>query len=638
MEKEDKKTLLQIIISVVLFGILLIIEHFVFTNIPFIAVFILYLALYIFVAHGVLLEAFENIREGEVFDENFLMCIASIGAMLIGFLPNTEPQFAEAVAVVLFYRIGEFFEDIAVDKSKKSITSLMNLKSEFANIIKDGKTIQVSPEDIKVDDIILVKAGEKIPLDGVIIEGDSTLDTVALTGESIPKNVTVGDNVLNGCINISGVLKIKVKNEYENSTVAKILKLVEDANNNKSKSESFIKKFAKVYTPFVVILAVIITFLPPLFSGDFFGTFTTWFTRALTFLVISCPCALVISVPLTFFCGIGGASKQGILIKGSNYIEALSKAKTVVFDKTGTLTKGSFEVVEICPKGVSENDLLKIVGSAEQFSNHPIAISIKNKLGNSFIPFDFTDVKEISGKGITANYKNNNIFVGNSAIMKLANAKYEEVSTVGTVIYVSVGSTYLGYIVIADKVKEDSKDTIKSLNKLGITKTVMLSGDKDEIAKSSAVKLGLSEYKAELLPADKVSYMQSIMLRKQDTSKVIYVGDGINDAPVLARADIGIAMGKFGSDATIEAADVVLMDDNPSKIPICIGISKKILRIVKENIIFALGAKALIMLLGVLGIAGMWLAVVADVGVAIIAILNATRALKLEYVAKATLK
>ena len=342
MEKEDKKTLLQIIISVVLFGILLIIEHFVFTNIPFIALFILYLALYIFVAHGVLSEAFENIREGEVFDENFLMSIASIGAMLIGFLPNTKPQFAEAVAVILFYRIGEFFEDIAVDKSKKSITSLMNLKSEFANIIKDGKTIQVSPEDIKVDDIILVKAGEKIPLDGVIIEGDSTLDTVALTGESIPRNVTVGDNVLNGCINISGVLKIKVKNEFENSTVAKILKLVEDANNNKSKSESFIKKFAKVYTPFVVILAVIITFLPPLLSGDFLGTFTTWFTRALTFLVISCPCALVISVPLTFFCGIGGASKQGILIKGSNYIEALSKAKTVVFDKTGTLTKGSF--------------------------------------------------------------------------------------------------------------------------------------------------------------------------------------------------------------------------------------------------------------------------------------------------------
>lgn len=628
MEKSQKKELLLIIISAVLFGIVLITEHFIFKNMPILLTFILYLIPFLIVGFDILKEAVENIFKGEIFDEDFLMSLACIGAFSISFLPNTEHQFAEAVAVMLFFKIGELFEDIAVDNSRKSISSLVELRPDHASLVSGKEVIEVSPEKVNLGDIILIKAGEKIPLDCEIIEGQTTLDTKALTGESLPREATIGDTVLSGCINLNGTIKARVTKTYSQSTVSKILELVENAQSGKSKSENFIKKFAKVYTPLVVIAALLICLIPPLFSGNFMGVFVSWLKRALTFLVISCPCALVISVPLSFFGGIGGASKHGILIKGSNYIDALSKVKTVVFDKTGTLTSGTFEVTDIFTNEISENELLKIAASAEWYSTHPIAVSVKKKAGFDTLPYSAEKIEEIAGKGISAVIDGNQTFLGNEKLMQENKIDYTPCYSPSTVLHISFDGKYLGYIAISDIIKSDSKECISKLNLLGVSKTVMLTGDKSDVAKSVADSIGITDYRADLLPTDKVAIVETLLLQKPNKSTLAFVGDGINDAPVLAISDIGIAMGKFGSDAAIDAADVVLMDDKPRKVARAIEISKRTMKIVKENIIFSISVKFIILILGALGLANMWLAVLADVGVSLVAILNAMRTLK----------
>ena len=615
MNRKQKSALIRIIISLVL--LIAIKAAFAFSEIICDYKIIAYLIPYAIIGWDVLWKAIRNILRGQVFDENFLMAIATIGAMFTG-------EYIEGAAVMLFYQVGELFQSCAVGRSRKSIASLMNIRPDHANIERDGKLETVSPENVNIGDTIVIKPGEKIPLDGVILDGSSTVDTAALTGESVPRDVLTGDDVVSGCINLSGVLKVRVTKRFGESTVAKILDLVENTGSQKAKSENFITKFARYYTPCVVAGAVLLAVLPPLIAG---GDWASWIHRALIFLVISCPCALVISVPLSFFGGIGGASRCGVLVKGGNYLEALSKTEIIVFDKTGTLTKGVFNVTAIHPDIISESELLEYAALAEHYSNHPISRSLKDAYDREIDTSRISDYVETAGRGVRAKIDSAVICAGNNKYMDEIGVKWHPCHHVGTTVHVAVNGEYAGHIVISDEVKSDAKDAISSLKKHGIKKAVMLTGDSKETAESIAASLGIDEVYSELMPADKVSNVEKLISEKSADKTLAFVGDGINDAPVLARADIGIAMGTMGSDAAIEAADIVLMDDKPSKIADAIDISKRTLRIVYQNIVFALAVKAAVLALGALGIVSMWAAVFADVGVSVIAILNAMRAL-----------
>ena len=608
MSRKQKKKLIRIIVAAVL---LVIISFLPFNNITML---FLYIIPYLTVGWDVVFSAVRNIIHGQLFDEQFLMALATVGAFGSG-------EYREAVAVMLFYQIGELFQGIAVGKSRKSIASLMNIRPDSAVVIRDGKEIKVSPEEVQKGETVIVRPGEKIPLDGTVLTGNTTVNTAALTGESLPRDIGTGEKVISGSVNLTGVITVKTESLYAESTVAKILDLVENSSAKKAKTENFITRFAKYYTPCVVAAALVLAFVPPLIAGNF----VEWIQRALIFLVVSCPCALVISVPLSFFGGIGGASKRGILVKGSNYMETLSKIGTVVFDKTGTLTKGSFKVTAVHPEKLSEDELLDVAAAAESYSNHPIAESIiaahKGHIDQSRIG----EVKEHAGMGIEAVIDGRDIFAGNGKLMDMAGAKWHNCHIEGTVIHISEGSCYLGHIVISDEIKPDSKEALKELKHLGIEKTVMLTGDRKEIAESVGATLGLDEVHAELLPDGKVKAVESLI---KEGRPLAFVGDGINDAPVLARADLGVAMGAMGSDAAIEAADLVLMDDKPSKLPEAIKIARKTMRIVWQNIVFSLIVKAAVLILAALGFANMWLAIFADVGVTVLAILNAMRAMK----------
>ena len=589
----------------------------------------IYLVPYFVIGYDILWRSAVNISHGQVFDENFLMVVATLGALCIGFFPDTEEQYREAVFVMLFYQVGELFQSVAVGKSRKSISSLMDIRPDCAYIERDDELVPVDPETVAVGDIITVRPGEKIPLDGIVTEGTSDLNTVALTGEADPRAVAAGDAVISGCVNMSGVIKVKVTHTFGESTVSKILELVENSSENKSRSEQFITKFARIYTPAVVIAAVLLAVLPPLvIPGSFIANFPTWLIRALTFLVISCPCALVISVPLSFFGGIGGASKKGILVKGSNYLETLSKVKTAVFDKTGTLTKGTFSVTEVHPENITEEQLLHLAAHAEAFSNHPIAVSLRNAYGKPVNMDAVADVSEITGRGVKAKVDGKTVYAGNAALMQERGLTPAACPAPGTVIHVSYDGKYAGYLLISDTPKETSKAAIAALKECGVERIVMLTGDRKETAEAISKELSIDEYHAGLLPADKVDMVEKLLSENRTDGKLAFVGDGINDAPVLMRADVGIAMGALGSDAAIEAADIVLMDDDPAKIAEAMKISRFTLRIVRQNIVFALAVKAAVLLLGALGLAPMWLAVFADVGVAFLAILNAMRTLK----------
>lgn len=581
----------------------------------------LFIISYIIVGGDVVKRAVKNIFKGQVFDENFLMSIATIGAFFIG-------EYPEGVAVMLFYQVGELFQSYAVGKSRKSIASLMDIRPDYANVKKGDELVKVDPDEVQIGDIIVIKAGEKIPLDGKVIEGSSMIDTSALTGESVPREVEVGSDILSGCININGVITAEVTKEFGESTVSKILDLVENASSKKSNSEQFITKFARYYTPVVGIIAVFLAIIPPLVIDG--ATFSDWIYRALAFLVVSCPCALVISIPLSFFGGIGGASKKGVLVKGSNYLEALAETEIVVFDKTGTLTKGVFNVQEIHPEGVSKEELLELTAHAESYSNHPISLSLKRAYSKEIDNGRISDVEEISGHGVIATVDGKKVMVGNIKLMKMMDIPYFKGELIGTIVHVAVNNKYIGYIVIADEVKEDSAQAIKELKAANIKQTVMLTGDNKSIGSKVAKELGLDKVYAELLPADKVEKLEELFSQKSKKGKLAFVGDGINDAPVLARADIGIAMGGLGSDAAIEAADVVIMTDEPSKIATTMKISKKTLKIAHQNIVFAIGIKIIVLILSAFGITTMWAAIFADVGVTIIAVLNAFRALNVK--------
>lgn len=611
MTKKEKKNLIRIIISGLLFAL-----SFIFKTKY--VVFGILLVSYIIIGYDVLLKAFRNIKRGKIFDENFLMSIATIGAICIS-------DMREAVAVMLFYQIGELFQSYAVNKSRKSIIELMDIRPDYANVIRNGKHEKVDPNEVNIEEIILVKPGEKIPLDGVIVEGKSLLNTVALTGESVPRSVKENDEVLSGCINNEGILKIKVTKKFGDSTVSKILDLVENASNRKSKSEAFITKFAKYYTPIVCGIALVVAIFPPLILKE---PFNTWIYKALSFLVVSCPCALVISIPLSFFGGLGASSNIGVLVKGSNYLEALSNVDIVVCDKTGTLTEGVFKVQEINAVGISNEELLKMTAYAESFSNHPISISLKEAYGKKIDSSKVTKAREIVGKGIYAKVLGKDVYVGNDKLLKELEIKIDKVNKTGTVIYTVIDNKYCGYILISDKIKEDSYKMIKSLKKNNISKIVMLTGDRENISKSISNELKLDEYYVELLPQDKVSITEKIMHEKD--GNLLFIGDGINDAPVLALSDIGVSMGSLGSDAAIEASDIVIMTDEPSKISDVIKISKKTMKIVHENIVFAISIKIAVLILSLLGIATMWSAVFADVGVSVIAILNSLRILNVK--------
>lgn len=580
---------------------------------------VLFLTSYIIVGGDVVLKAFRNIIRGKVFDENFLMTIATIGAFFVG-------SFPEGVAVMLFYQVGELFQSYAVNKSRKSIADLMDIRPDYANVKREDQYVKVDPDEVNIGEIIIIKPGEKIPLDGKVIEGNSMIDTKVLTGESVPREIEVGDDILSGCINLNGVITAKVIKEYDESTVSKILDLVENASSKKSNSEQFITKFARYYTPIVVVLAILIAMIPPLVLRE--ATFSDWIYRALSFLVVSCPCALVISIPLSFFGGIGGASRKGVLIKGSNYLEALAETEIIVFDKTGTLTKGVFNVQEIHSEGLSNEELLEFAVYAEHYSNHPISQSLKKAYGKEIDSNHIREVEEIPGHGVIAFVDDKRVAVGNIKLMKKMNISYYERALAGTVVHVAIDNQYAGYILIADEVKSDAKEAIKSLKAANIKETVMLTGDAGNIAQKVASELNLDKVYAELLPGDKVEKIEELFSGKTTKGKLAFVGDGINDAPVLARADIGIAMGGLGSDAAIEAADIVIMTDEPSKITTAIKISKKTLKIAQENMVFAIGIKILFLILSVFGISTMWEAVFADVGVTIIAILNSFRALR----------
>ena len=627
-----KKKVIRIILTSVLLLLAWIVER--NCNLPTWQMLVVYLIPYLLISYDVLGEAVEGIMEGNPFDENFLMSVATIGAFVVGFLPNGEPQFLEGVFVMLFFQVGELFEHYAEDKTRDSISDLMDIRPDTANVERNGETIVVNPATVAVGEVVLVKPGEKIPLDGEVVEGSSSLNTVALTGESIPKDVTLGDAVVSGCVNISGLLKVKVSKTFSNSTASRILNLVEEASESKSKSESFIRRFARVYTPIVVISALFLAFIPPFFAASYSDALSTWLYRALTFLIVSCPCALVISIPLSFFCGIGGAGHVGILIKGGNYMEALARAKTIVFDKTGTLTHGVFEVEAVHPNELSEQELLHLAAHVEQYSNHPIAAALRNAYKETSCECKIENTKEVAGQGIFAEINGKKVCVGNAKMMESIGATIATCEKCqhlkGTTIYVALDGEYAGHIVISDQIKADAAPAIAALKKAGIEKTVMLTGDRKEVAAFVAEQLSIDEHYSELMPADKVAYVERLLNEKTADGTLAFVGDGINDAPVLARADIGIAMGALGSDAAIEAADVVLMDDKPSKIAKAIGISRRTIGIARQNAVFAIGIKVAVLALSTFGVATMGMAVFADVGVMVLAVLNATRALRVK--------
>ena len=618
MTKKQKKMLIRILCSFVLLVAAAIVEKLLPDALPQWGWLLVFLAPYLLIGYDVLKEAVESIFHGQMLDEHFLMMVATVGALCVG-------ELEEAVAVMLFYQVGELFQSYAVGKSRKSISALMDIRPDYANIERDGKLEQVDPEEIQVGDIIVVKAGEKVPLDGVVMEGKTTLNTAALTGESLPRDAAEGDEIISGCVNISGLIRVRVTKPFSESTVSRILELVENASNKKTRTERFITRFARIYTPAVVGAAVLLAIVPPLVLH---GNWSDWIYRALTFLVVSCPCALVISVPLSFFGGIGGASSKGILVKGSNYIEALAHCETVVFDKTGTLTEGSFQVTAVHPDAVDEKELLRMAAAAESYSDHPISLSLKAACHDSIDSKLVTNVHEIAGKGVQAEFEGHTLSVGNGKLMESLGIEEHKCHKVGTIVHVAMDGKYLGHIVISDVIKPDAAKAIADLKACGVQRTVMLTGDRREVAQNVAQQLKLDDVKAELMPQGKVEAVEELLKAKNPKSTLAFVGDGINDAPVLSRADIGIAMGALGSDAAIEAADVVLMDDQPSKIAEAIRISRKTMGIAMQNIVFALAVKAVVLAVTAFGAGNMWWAVFADVGVSVIAILNAMRALR----------
>lgn len=625
-----KRKLIRIITSAVLLaGVMLMEKN---SELPLWQLLIAYLIPYIICSYDVIAEAWEGLTDGEVFNEDMLMCIATMGALCVGFLPGGENEMAEAVFVMLFFQLGELFEDYAEGKSRRSIKHLMSLRPDTATVERDGNTVEVKPETVKIGETIIVKVGERIPLDGTIIDGTSALDTAALTGESLPRDVTVGDNALSGCVNLSAVLRLRVEKVFGESTASKIISLVENAGANKSKRETFIARFAKIYTPVVVGMAVLLAVVPPLFSEAFTDSFTTWLMRALTFLVVSCPCALVISIPLSYFGGIGGASRRGILVKGSTFMDALAKASTIVFDKTGTLTRGQFEVEAVHPDRITPNELLHIAAHVERYSTHPIAQTLRDAYPSENDSCRVENAEEVAGQGVRAEVNCKVVSVGNSRLMDGVGAKWHPCHRIGTTIHVAIDGEYAGHIVVADTVKADSKEAITALKRAGIKRTVMLTGDRKDVGKDVAGSLGLDEYHAELMPDDKVRWLEKLLKEKPKGRTLAFVGDGINDAPSLARADVGIAMGGLGSDAAIEAADIVIMDDKPSKIATAIALSRRTIRIATENAIFAIGIKVAVLILAAFGMATMWMAVFADVGVTVIAVLNAMRTLSTKKV------
>ena len=630
MSSKTKVKIARIVCSAVLLGVAYVVEH-VF-NLQLWQALLLYLLPYAVAGYDVVLEAWESITEGECFNEDLLMTIATVGALLIGFVPNGSPMFDEAVFVMLFFQVGEVFEHLASDNSKKSIAKLMDIRPDSATVERDGQLLTISPEKVGLGEIIVVKPGDRVPVDAEIVEGSTSLDTVALTGESVPRDATVGDNIISGCVNLSGVVRARVTHLFEDSTASRIIKLVESSNQNKSKTESFIRRFSRVYTPAVVYSAIALAFLPPLLSGDFVGNASIWIVRALTFLIASCPCALVVSVPLAFFGGIGAASKEGILIKGSAYIDMLSTLDTVAFDKTGTLTEGVFEVLAVHPQAIGEKDLLHLASHVEMHSTHPIAAALRAAYPSEDDDCVITDIKEIAGQGICANVNGKSVAVGNCALMESVGASWKACENHGTIIHVAVDGTYMGHIVISDRERADAPAAIASLKNVGVSKVVMLTGDKRDVAEEIAAQMGITEVRAELLPQDKVSAVEGLLAQKTAGKSLAFVGDGINDAPVLARADVGVAMGGLGSDAAIEAADVVLMDDKLSKLSKAVKIARHTLGIAKQNIVFAIGVKVAVLILAAFGLAPMWLAVFGDIGVMVLAVLNSTRALNIKSI------
>ena len=623
MEKENRNKLIRIIsASVLLVGSVLVERT---MNLLIWQLLLVYLVPYLVVGYDVLTEAAEDIAHGEGMDVDFLMAIATLGALCIGFMPGAEPQFTEAVFVMLFFQVGELFESFAEGRSRKSISQLMDIRPDIAHVKRGEELVDVNPEEVKVGDIVVIRPGEKVPMDGIVIDGASSLNKVALTGESVPRTIRPADDIMSGCINLNGVVTAKVTKAFGESTAAKVLNLVENATKNKSKNEKFITKFAKIYTPIVVVLALLVAVIPPLLVNG--QLWSVWIYRALTFLVVSCPCALVISVPLTFFGGIGGASRKGVLIKGSNYMETLAKVRTIAFDKTGTMTHGVFDVTAIHPENIAPNELLHLVAHVERYSTHPIALSIRKAFPDKNDGCDVKDVVETAGQGVTARINGKSVSVGNTNLMESVGAKWRPCEKVGTILHIAIDGEYAGHIVVSDKIKEDAADAVNALKAEGVKRLVMLTGDKEEVAADVAKTVGLAEYHAELLPGDKVSQVETI-LKENAEGTMAFVGDGINDAPVLARADVGIAMGGLGSDAAIEAADVVLMDDKPSKIAVAIRQARRTLRIARENTWFAVGIKMSVLILAFFGLATMWMAVFADVGVTVLVVLNAARTLK----------
>ena len=623
MEKENRNKLIRIISASVLLAGSVLVERTM--NLLIWQLLLVYLVPYLVVGYDVLTEAAEDIAHGKGMDEDFLMAIATLGALCIGFMPGAEPQFTEAVFVMLFFQVGELFESFAEGRSRKSISQLMDIRPDIAHVKRGEELVDVNPEEVKVGDIVVIRPGEKVPMDGIVIDGASSLNTVALTGESVPRTIRPADEIMSGCINLNGVVTAKVTKAFGESTAAKVLNLVENATENKSKNENFITKFAKIYTPIVVVLALLVAVIPPLLVNG--QLWSVWIYRALTFLVVSCPCALVISVPLTFFGGIGGASRKGVLIKGSNYMETLAKVRTIAFDKTGTMTHGVFDVTAIHPENIAPNELLHLVAHVERYSTHPIALSIRKAFPDKNDGCDVKDVVETAGQGVTARINGKSVSVGNTNLMESVGAKWQPCEKVGTILHIAIDGEYAGHIVVSDKIKEDAADAVNALKAEGVKRLVMLTGDKEEVAADVAKTVGLAEYHAELLPGDKVSQVETI-LKENAEGTMAFVGDGINDAPVLARADVGIAMGGLGSDAAIEAADVVLMDDKPSKIAVAIRQARRTLRIARENTWFAVGIKIAVLILAFFGLATMWMAVFADVGVTVLAVLNAARTLK----------
>ena len=630
MSSKTKVKIARIVCSAVLLGIAYAVEH--AFDLQLWQALLLYLLPYAVAGYDVVLEAWESITEGECFNEDLLMTIATVGALLIGFVPNGSPMFDEAVFVMLFFQVGEVFEHLASDNSKKSIAKLMDIRPDSATVERDGQLLTISPEEVGLGEIIVVKPGDRVPVDAEIVEGSTSLDTVALTGESVPRDATVGDNIISGCVNLSGVVRARVTHLFEDSTASRIIKLVESSNQNKSKSERFIRRFSRVYTPAVVYSAIALAFLPPLLSGDFVANASTWVVRALTFLIASCPCALVVSVPLAFFGGIGAASKEGILIKGSTYIDMLSTLDIVAFDKTGTLTEGVFEVLAVHSQTIGEKDLLHLASHVEMHSTHPIAAALRAAYPSEDDDCVITDIKEIAGQGICANVNGKSVAVGNCALMESVGASWKACENHGTIIHVAVDGTYMGHIVISDRERADAPAAIASLKNVGVSRVVMLTGDKRDVAEEIAAQMGITEVRSELLPQDKVSAVEGLLAQKTAGKSLAFVGDGINDAPVLARADVGVAMGGLGSDAAIEAADVVLMDDKLSKLSKAVKIARHTLGIAKQNIVFAIGVKVAVLILAAFGLAPMWLAVFGDIGVMVLAVLNSTRALNIKSI------